>query len=67
MWHDPIVEEVHAVRQALLKQFNGDTRAISQHGAQLAQELGLRSVAPRPRYTAAHLAQMAANNIVTAK
>jgi hypothetical protein len=62
MWHDPIVEEVHAVRLALLKQFNGDVRAISQHGAQLAQELGLRSVAPRPRHTAAHVIKVLTKN-----
>jgi hypothetical protein len=50
MWHDPIVEEVHAIRQALLKQHHGDAKAISLHGAQIAAELGLRYVEPRPRY-----------------
>ena len=35
MWIDPIVEEIHQVREQLAKQFNNDIAQIAAHARQI--------------------------------
>jgi hypothetical protein len=43
MWNDPIVEEVHAIREQLLAQFGGDLHKFCEY----ARTQTLKSIAPR--------------------
>jgi len=42
IWQDPIVAEIHAIRQQLLDEFNGDLHAYSQAATANALALGFK-------------------------
>jgi hypothetical protein len=44
-WHDPIVEELHAVRQKLVEQYQGDLHTYSQAARARALALGFQLTA----------------------
>ena len=49
MWTDTIVDEVHAVRQRLMAEVNGDVASLARRGEQLARDMGLQFVTSEPR------------------
>lgn len=48
-FHDPIVEEVHRIREALLAQFNGDLEALCAEMRRQAAASGIPSITRPPR------------------
>jgi hypothetical protein len=40
-WQDPIVQELHALRERLVEQYNGDMHAYSQACERKVQSLGI--------------------------
>ena len=49
MIHDPIVEEVHRIREEIAKRFNGDLAAICEYARQRQEASGRPTVAYPPR------------------
>ncbi|MBK7000520.1 MAG: hypothetical protein IPH35_11330 [Rhodoferax sp.] len=50
LWHDPIVEEIHATRERLAEQYHNDLVAYSKAAELHCQVLGFRIVeSPRPQ------------------
>jgi hypothetical protein len=43
-WHDPIVAEIHAIRERLAKQYHNDLVAYSQAAEAHCRALGFRMV-----------------------
>lgn len=43
-WRDPIVEEIHAVRQQLVEKFQGDSHAFSKAATATSLALGFQFV-----------------------
>jgi hypothetical protein len=53
MWEDPIVAEIHRVREQILAEFNYDVHAYFAHLQQVAREQqarGVRYIQPPVRY-----------------
>lgn len=40
-WQDPIVQELHALREKLVEQYNGDMHAYAQACERKVQSLGI--------------------------
>lgn len=49
MFDDPIVAEIHAIRQQLLEEANGDLSLIVKRGADITRERGLEVVNREPK------------------
>jgi hypothetical protein len=47
-WHDPVVEEIHAMRQQLHEKFQGDLHAYSQAATANALALGFQFATLKP-------------------
>ena len=45
-WHDPIVEEIHSIRQQLNEKYQGDLHAYSQAATANAVALGFKFYKP---------------------
>lgn len=41
IWHDPVVAELHSVRERLAEEYHGDLAAYSAAAAEHCRELGL--------------------------
>ena len=52
---DPIVAEIHAVRQQLIEKYRGNLRAYSQSATATALALGFKFIKLKPSSTAAQL------------
>lgn len=46
-WHDPVVTEIHAIREQLAKQVRGDLVACSKAAEAACRALGLRTADER--------------------
>jgi hypothetical protein len=46
IWHDPIVSEIHAIRQQLSDKYHGDLHAYSQAATANALALGFKFYTP---------------------
>jgi len=44
LWHDPIIDEIHAVRERLAEQYHNDLIAYSQAAESHCLDLGFRIV-----------------------
>ncbi len=49
MWHDPVVEEVRAIRDAYAKRFNYDLDAIAEDLRKKEAQGGRKLVDPSPK------------------
>lgn len=56
MWHDPIVEEIHRVRDEHARKFGHDLHAICQDIRQKQATSGRKLVTRSPRKPIAHAA-----------
>ena len=44
-WQDPVVQELHAVREQLIEKYHGDLHAYSKHATAHALALGFKFTA----------------------
>jgi hypothetical protein len=51
IWHDPVVEEIHRVREAIAEKHHHDLDAIAKAAEEKSLALGFKVAAPEPRST----------------
>lgn len=44
LWHDPIVAEIHAIREQLMEQYHGDLVKLSQAAEAHSRALGFKII-----------------------
>ena len=47
IWHDPVVAEIHAVRERLAKEYQNDLTAYSKAATKRCKDLGLIAAEPK--------------------
>lgn len=53
LWHDPIVAEIHAIREQLMEQYHGNLVKLSQAAEEHSRALGFQTI-ESPRFQPPH-------------
>lgn len=53
LWHDPIVAEIHAIREQLMEQYHGNLVKLSQVAEEHSRALGFKTI-ESPRFQPPH-------------
>lgn len=57
IWHDPVVAEIHQIREELLRQYEGNLAAYSEAAVAHCKQLGLKFATSATSDLQAHVPQ----------